>query len=176
MLDMRANRVSSNGQYGVSVAGGVCRLKANVIYGNEGGGLLLDDVSDARALGNCIARGGGEALVVKGARRKAVWQEVASSCGSHGNLWDLDHAPATHIPLVPAFQELVKHSLHVLEDWDSLRDGSLVIETLGQVSHVAVPASKELKTLELPSADRVRARARPRSPSTKQHSLSAASL
>ena len=172
VLDMRANRISANAQYGVSVAGGVCRLKANVIYGNEGGGLLLDDVIEAHALGNCLARGGGEALVVRGARRKTVWQDVAGNCGAHGNLVELDPAPATRTPRATAFHDLVMHSLHVLEDWDRLRAGCLVIQTLGETWHVAVPASKELKALQLPSAAPLRTRA----PSSKEHTLSAASL
>ena len=47
LLEMRANRVSANGQYGVRVDAACCRLKANVIFGNQFAGLFLLHTSHA---------------------------------------------------------------------------------------------------------------------------------
>lgn len=139
---MHANRVSANAEYGVSVVGGTSRLKANVIYANEKGGLCLRDTREASLLANCVARGGGEPLSVQGARKKRILKDLADS--STGNLFE---GPGTR----PAdFREVVMHSLWVLEDWGRLRAGRIVIETLGEISHVAV--SSNVTRHHLPSA------------------------
>ena len=47
LLEMRANRVSANGQYGIRVDGGRCRLKGNVVFGNQLEGLHLENSFNA---------------------------------------------------------------------------------------------------------------------------------
>jgi len=43
LLKMRANRVSANGQYGIRVDASRCRLKGNVVFGNQLEGLHLEN-------------------------------------------------------------------------------------------------------------------------------------
>lgn len=139
-LDMRANRVTANAEYGASMAGGTCTFKANVIYANQKGGLCLRDTHEASLLANCIAGGVGEALRVEGAGKARILSDAAAHCS--GNLLE---GPGPQ----PDFRDVVMHSLEVLADWGRHRAGRLVIQTLGEISHVAVPARRRLKQPQL---------------------------
>ena len=134
-----APQVGARGALGALAAGA---LRGSRVAGSRSHGL-------GRCAGGCagrcrrrVARGGGEPLSVQGARKKRILKDLADS--STGNLFE---GPGTR----PAdFREVVMHSLWVLEDWGRLRAGRIVIETLGEISHVAV--SSNVMRHHLPSA------------------------
>ena len=64
LLEMRANRVSANGQYGVRVNGASCRLKANVIFGNQFAGLHVQRTSHALVQGLSFSSSSARAIPV----------------------------------------------------------------------------------------------------------------
>jgi parallel beta-helix repeat protein len=154
-LEMRANRVSANAQYGIFVDGALCKLRANVIFGNQMEGLHLVHTPQPIVEGNCIMRGGGVAIFLEGPEITGVNVERFK-----GNLIQMDEGSHELFPssfhknnittIEGGSREVVHHSLDVLQDWTMCRAGHVIIQMPDGGNCIAAPARHENKAFKLP--------------------------